>query len=337
MNVFHWLFLFPYIWQSLASSLFTLGLVWLLTRLLEIKSAKLRAWIFSLPFLVPMLVPFKGSNGLMHEGLLMFFALKNRIFLWSPDYRMKLLIFVCLLPPFIALIQFILSYIASSRLFRCGRKVTAADEPMLFFLLSPLVQNAGISEPQVYLLPPWQGVQIFVCGTLRPCLALTPALIEALNPSELEAVLAHEVAHLARRDQVFSWMIIILRSLMFFNPILYPLSKWLSQEREKAADSLASKFTGRPKALANALLQVTKLSLEPGCNYYKLLPMVELTSGNALYERVQLLLVNTGKSSNRTLTRIILFGILFVAIEVVFTYGLLLPLVTSTPCVITMF
>ena len=61
------LLLFPHVWQNLAISLFALGSVWLLARLLGFRDAKDRVWLFSLPFVIPWILPAR-FGGLVHLG-----------------------------------------------------------------------------------------------------------------------------------------------------------------------------------------------------------------------------------------------------------------------------
>ena len=108
-----------------------------------------------------------------------------------------------------------------------------------------------------------------------------------LPEAELKAVIAHEVAHLVRHDQIFLWLINLISNMMFYNPLIYPLVKWLGNEREKAADAYAANLTGQPQVLARSLLHVMKLELENRCGFPALtLPVAELTNGEAIYERV---------------------------------------------------
>jgi Zn-dependent protease with chaperone function len=172
---------------------------------------------------------------------------------------------------------------------------------------------------------------------LRPCLALSPELLTSLPEPELRAVLAHEVAHLARRDQVISWVASLLRSLMFYNPVLYLLEGWARKEREKAADLLAATWTGQPRALASGLLGVTKMALNRRRNLAWCLPAAELTSGGLLSERVQLLLDTDRLKNQDTPWRLWLFCALFLGLETFYAYWMFLSLGRHVPCILMLF
>ncbi len=330
VKTLHDFLLYPYVWQSLLSSLFTLGLAWFLVQVLGLKEAGTRAWVFLLPMLAPLLLPFKAGSQL-HWWL--FHAVQIQI--WTHEFNWLLL--ACFLPVMVMFLQVAASYLAYRWLLRGSRDVTADEAPQLFVMLEDLAQQAGVSLPRVCLLPPGREAHIFVCGTWRPCLALAPELLTSLPEPELKAVLAHEVAHLARRDQVISWVASLLRSLMFYNPALYLLERWVRREREKAADLLAATWTGQPRALASGLLGVTKLALNRRRDLVWRLPATELTSGGLLSERVQLLLDADRLKIQDAPWRLWLFCALFLGLEVFYVYWMFLRLGYHVPCIMMLF
>ena len=98
-----------------------------------------------------------------------------------------------------------------------------------------------------------------VIGVRRPVLVLDARALELLDDEELEGVLAHELAHIARRDNVLAWGVSLVRDLAFFVPGAGWALRALHREREVAADHDAVAVTGRPAALASGLLQVVAL------------------------------------------------------------------------------
>jgi Zn-dependent protease with chaperone function len=240
----HFFLLYPYFWQVILDSFFTVALIWALVRIFGFKEAHLRAAVFSVPLIAPLLLPFIPHIQL-YWGLFMIVQNQHGFHLTNFNW----LLAVCYLPLIVTIFQLLISYLAYRRMLSGCQEVTAENAPHLFAILVPLVRKTGIALPQVYFLPPDRGVQIFVSGIRQPRLVMARVLLSALSASEFQAVLAHELAHLARRDQIVSMGTFLLRSLMFYNPLLYPLVKWLKEEREKAADALASRWTGKPSAL----------------------------------------------------------------------------------------
>jgi Zn-dependent protease with chaperone function len=117
----------------------------------------------------------------------------------------------------------------------------------------------GIRTPQVRLLAGCPG-GAFTTGTRRPVIAVDPRLLDELDDQELEGLLAHELAHIARRDTLLGSIVGMSRDIAFFLPPLHLASRWLQREQEESADELATEYTGRPVALASSILKVWECS-----------------------------------------------------------------------------
>ena len=92
----------------------------------------------------------------------------------------------------------------------------------------------------------------FTAGWLRPRIYVAEALQERLAPAELEALLAHEGAHLARRDPLRLSVLRFLALTLFWLPALRRLAEDVADEAEIRADDRAAR--DRPLALASAIL-----------------------------------------------------------------------------------
>jgi Zn-dependent protease with chaperone function len=84
--------------------------------------------------------------------------------------------------------------------------------------------------------------------------------LERLDGRERRAALAHEVAHVGRRDPLLGWVLMALRLALWFNPAVQIVARLVARELEWRADDLAAASTGDHEALASAL---TKLSGAP--------------------------------------------------------------------------
>ena len=120
----------------------------------------------------------------------------------------------------------------------------------------PKVAGAmGLPAPPILLLD--RPAPVLLCaGVLRPTLVLSGGTLEMLDERELSAALAHEVAHLARRDAILGWLLIAARAVMFFNPVVQVVARRMVQEMEWRADDLAAAATGDPLALASGLVKL---------------------------------------------------------------------------------
>lgn len=93
-------------------------------------------------------------------------------------------------------------------------------------------------------------------GLRRPAIVLSRWLVAKLDFWELEAVLAHELAHLVRRDHLARWLGRLLRDVTVYLPSSWYAWRALEIDQELEADALAVELTGRPLAMASALGKV---------------------------------------------------------------------------------
>jgi bla regulator protein BlaR1 len=93
-------------------------------------------------------------------------------------------------------------------------------------------------------------------GFLRPMVLLPAALISGMPVPLLEALLAHELAHISRFDYVVNLVQNCIEMLLFFHPAVWWISKTIRNEREQIADDLAARILGEPRRLALALQEL---------------------------------------------------------------------------------
>lgn len=84
-----------------------------------------------------------------------------------------------------------------------------------------------------------ENVAPMAVGMFRPSVVLPESMAETLSPEELEVVLAHELAHLRRRDPIVLALENVLLSLWWFNPVLWLVVRALRKSREDCCDDLA--------------------------------------------------------------------------------------------------
>jgi beta-lactamase regulating signal transducer with metallopeptidase domain len=147
-----------------------------------------------------------------------------------------------------------------------SEKLERHDAPRVFQTLDSLVREMHTPYPEVivsdknYLFPCTIGVR-------HPVIVLSPELIEESSGEVLEAMLAHELAHLKRRDNIFHWVFLLLRDLLFFNPFARLVFARVMLAKEEDCDRIAVAATQKPKALegaiVNALLLAAKKQLAP--------------------------------------------------------------------------
>src|SRR5262245_37253709 len=101
-----------------------------------------------------------------------------------------------------------------------------------------------------------QATEAMAVGLLRPLVLIPAAWVTEMPLDMLEAVIAHELAHLRRRDLWVNLLQRLAETLLFYHPAIWWLSRRLRTERELCADELAVAVTGRRLEYAQALEQV---------------------------------------------------------------------------------
>ncbi len=92
-----------------------------------------------------------------------------------------------------------------------------------------------------------------VVGHLKPIILLPVGTITGLSPQQLEAILAHELAHIARHDYLVNILQSIVEIFFFYHPGVWWLSKTIRQERENCCDDVAIAYNHDSLTFAKAL------------------------------------------------------------------------------------
>ena len=90
-------------------------------------------------------------------------------------------------------------------------------------------------------------------GIVRPMILLPPAALGGWSIEQVEMALLHELAHIRRHDNLVTLLQRLAESLLFFHPVTWWLSAWVSLERELCCDRLVVEHTGRPHDYARML------------------------------------------------------------------------------------
>ena len=151
--------------------------------------------------------------------------------------------------------------------------------PEVDSLLGSLAKKMGIPEPKI-LVSAETVPSVYTLG--RKTLVLSLSVLRILDIEELEAVIAHELAHFTREALVISRVGLVLQCLVFYNPVALLVYHRINNDTEKFCDDLASSFTGKRLALVSGLLKILRHTTEEASG-----------SQNAERRRGLLLTVNT--------------------------------------------
>ena len=92
-----------------------------------------------------------------------------------------------------------------------------------------------------------------VIGWLKPMILFPVASLMSLTPEQLEAMLAHELAHIRRRDYLVNALQVAVETLLFYHPAVWWVSRQIRREREHCCDDVAVAVMGSPLVYAKAL------------------------------------------------------------------------------------
>jgi beta-lactamase regulating signal transducer with metallopeptidase domain/predicted nucleic acid-binding Zn-ribbon protein len=90
-------------------------------------------------------------------------------------------------------------------------------------------------------------------GCWKPMILMPAVMLTRLSPDLIEALLAHELAHIKRNDYLINLIQNLIEIILFFHPVVWWISKQIRIERENIADDLAAAILQEPKQLALAL------------------------------------------------------------------------------------
>ncbi|QSZ67294.1 zinc metalloprotease HtpX [Methanofollis aquaemaris] len=201
-----------------------------------------------------------------------------------------------------------------------AREVSPEEYPVLHDVVEKLAAEAGIPKPRVAVMPtPVPNAFATGRSPSHAVVAATDSILRLLTRDELEAVLAHEIAHVKNRDVMtltIASFLAMVAAIIMQNAWLFSIADrreggawmaawavsivvWivstllirsLSRYREFAADRGSAYITGNPKALVSALYKISgRMDMVPaekrreveGANAFFILPAI---SGNTLME-----------------------------------------------------
>jgi len=140
------------------------------------------------------------------------------------------------------------------------RKLAAtgtAPEESLLSTVSGVARRLAVARVVRVLMSPLADVPSVV-GWLRPVLLLPAASLAGLTPQQLEAVLAHELAHIRRHDYLVNVFQNLVEALLFYHPAVWWTSARIRYERELCCDDVAVEVCGDPVCYARALTLLEK-------------------------------------------------------------------------------
>jgi heat shock protein HtpX len=155
-----------------------------------------------------------------------------------------------------------------------ARELTVGEAAGFHSTVETLAARARVTKPRLYLMD--DGLPRALAAGRGPrgsVIAVSTGLLSAASPAELQAVLAHELAHVRHRDVVVQTAVVVLAATLlelsrvggwFSRALLFVLGPvaaafvhlMLSPKREFVADSAAAELCGTPHPMADALVRL---------------------------------------------------------------------------------
>jgi len=149
------------------------------------------------------------------------------------------------------------------------RKASPFDLPIGL----PVKSSAAFGEPGVF-------------GIFRPALLLPDGVADCLTAREMDAIVAHELCHIRRRDNLVTAIHMAVEALFWFHPLVWWVGARLMEERERACDEEVLRTGGDPHAYAEGILKICELYLASP------LACVAGVTGGDLKRRIEAIMTN---------------------------------------------
>ncbi len=158
------------------------------------------------------------------------------------------------------------------------RWVRRDTRPLVWPWINRLKERMGIRRAVAFLESASIEVPM-VIGWLRPVILVPVAALSGLTAPELEAILAHELAHIRRHDYLVNLLQCVVEVLMFYHPATWWVTRVIRREREHCCDDMAVAASRDRLTYARALaamegLRAPAFSLYPAANGGNLLARV---------------------------------------------------------------
>ena len=130
-----------------------------------------------------------------------------------------------------------------------------------------------------------------VIGWFRPVVLFPASVLTQLPPLQLEAILAHELAHVRRHDYLVNLFQTVVETFLFYHPAVHWVSHRVRVEREHCCDDLAVSACGDSALYARALARLAEMSIAA--------PRLVPAAGGQLLGRIRRLLSADARCDRR--------------------------------------
>jgi bla regulator protein blaR1 len=175
----------------------------------------------------------------------------------------------------------------------------------------PMLRSVDMMEPGIF-------------GILNPLMLWPDLLSERLENEHIEGILAHELVHARRHDNLTAAIHMLVEVVFWFHPMVWWIESRMLQERERACDEAVVRLAGKPEVYAEGLLKACRFCAESP------LICVSGITGADLRDRI-IRIMNEHLVQKMDLSRkLLLGGVAFVSLAIPVALGLSAKLNTAT-------
>ncbi len=146
--------------------------------------------------------------------------------------------------------------------FRLKRSSVPIRSELLLEALAIAAKRVGVRTlPSI--LHCGRAIVPVVTGIIKPTILLPASMLTSLSVSQLEVILAHELAHVRRLDTVVIAFQRLVEAVLFFHPAVWLISNRINAEREQCCDDLVVRTGWNATVYADALIRVAELCDQP--------------------------------------------------------------------------
>ncbi len=259
----------PPLLQVVLTSAVVLGVSYILMRVIHLNNPRVKSLFFCLALVTPLVMYLMFTPSVWFTRIMM-----GHVFTQFPEVpqieiervmEVNYIGVLCIVGLVFGAVTFLISNIFSISIVKRLQgvvEVGADEEPRLSNLVDKVANRMGIETPRVGLTEHLQPNAFTVGRGKNAMVVFTMGILDTLDPRELEAVTAHELAHIKNRD--FSLMVVVtsLKLVFFYNPFAYLATSMISREREYLADEVGAKLMSRKRQLKSALVKISRVKAE---------------------------------------------------------------------------
>jgi bla regulator protein blaR1 len=170
------------------------------------------------------------------------------------------------------------------------RSSTRIESGRLFDTVRTLERAAGLTG-RIAIVSSNSSLEPGVFGILRPTLVWPSRMHAHLSDEQIEAIIAHEVMHVRRRDNLAAVLHMCVQAAFWLHPLVWWIGARLVDERERACDEAVVRSGREPETYAEGILKT--------CQFYVESPLtcVAGVTGSDLKKRIEHIMKNDARSA----------------------------------------